>query len=55
MVRYGGETLGLKPLPGGCPQGAWLGLLLLLILINYCGFEVNDVKIGETIPKRREN
>ena len=52
MVRYGGEKSGLKPLPGGGPQGTLLGLLLFLILINDCGFE-NDEKIGETITKKK--
>ena len=51
MVRYGGEKSGLKPLPGGGPQGTLLGLLLFLILINDCGFE-NDENIGETITKK---
>ena len=53
MVRYGGETSGLKPLPGGGPQGTLLGLLLFLILINDCGFEGKDDNIGEIITKKK--
>ena len=51
LVRYKGETTTSKPLPGGGPQGTLLGLLLFLNLINDCGFEKNETKIGETITK----
>ena len=51
---YKGETTGSKPLPGGGPQGTLLGLLLFLIMINDCGFEDNEVKIGDTITQRKK-
>ena len=49
VVRYGGETTTRKPLPGGGPQGTLLGLLLFLILINYCGLKNQENNIGEII------
>ena len=49
IVRYGGDTSGLKQLPGGGPHGTLLGLLLFLILINDCGVQPKDDNIGEVI------
>ena len=34
VVRYKGEVSSIKELPGGGPQGALLGLLLFLLLVN---------------------
>ena len=55
VVRFKGETTQTKPLPGGGPQGTLLGLLLFLILVNFCGFETNETCIGEKItnPKKK--
>ena len=39
VVRYKGQTYGVKNLPGGGPKGALLGLFLFLVLIN----DVTDV------------
>ena len=54
LVKFKGETSGTKSLPGGGPQGTLLGLLLFLVLINFCGFD-NDCNIGEKItnPKNK--
>ena len=38
VVNFKGETSSKKPLPGGGPQGTLLGLLLFLVLVNFCGF-----------------
>ena len=51
VVNYKGETTEEKQLPGGGPQGTLLGLLLFLILINFCGFGEQQWKIGENITK----
>ena len=55
LGRYKGETTGSNPLPGGGPQGALLGLLLFLIMINDCGFEENQGNIGDAITERKIN
>ena len=54
LHKFKGETSGTKSLPGGGPQGTLLGLLLFLVLINFCGFD-NDCNIGEKItnPKNK--
>ena len=52
-VNYKGATSKDKILSGGGPQGTILGLLLFLILINYCGFENVETKIGQTITKQK--
>ena len=39
IVRYKGQKSSIKKLPGGGPQGALLGLLLFLVLVNDAGFE----------------
>ena len=53
LVRYKEATSETKPLPGGGPQGTLLGLLLFLILINYCGEQdYSDVGSQITQPKR---
>ena len=54
VVRYKGETTGMKALPGGGPQGTLLGLLLFLILINDCGFDDQDKPIGQTITSQKK-
>ena len=53
VVNYKGETTEEKQLPGGGPQGTLLGLLLFLILINFCGFGEQQWKIGEDITKAK--
>ena len=53
VVRYKGETSQPKPLPGGGPQGALLGLLLFLVLINDVGFDDKDNDLGEIITCKR--
>ena len=55
-VKYNGELSDAKSLPGGGPQGTLLGLLLFLVLINFCGYEVKS-SLGETItnPKKKFN
>ena len=54
VVKFKGVTSDAKSLPGGGPQGTLLGLLLFLVLINFCGYE-NECNIGETItnPKKK--
>ena len=54
LVKFKGETSGTKSLPGGGPQGTLLGLLLFLVLINFCGFD-NDDNIGEQITNPKKN
>jgi hypothetical protein len=51
IVRYKGEMSNPKLLPGGGPQGALLGLLLFLVLINDVGF--NDQDVGEVVTSKR--
>ena len=53
-VKYNGEVSDAKSLPGGGPQGTLLGLLLFLVLINFCGYEAKP-RLGETItnPKKK--
>ena len=54
VVRYKGATSDTKPLPGGGPQGTLLGLLLFLILINFCGKQdYEDIGSQITKPKRK--
>ena len=54
-VSYKGATAKDKSLPGGGPQGTLLGLLLFLVLINYCGFDDKESSIGACItnPKKK--
>ena len=52
VVRYKGATSDTKPLPGGGPQGTLLGLLLFLILINFCGKQDYE-DIGSQITKAK--
>ena len=49
IVRYKGKKSNVKKLPGGGPQGALLGLLLFLVLINDVGFEKQTNVNGEII------
>ena len=53
VVRYKGETSSLKKLPGGGPQGALLGLLLFLVLVNDIGFNDQTNENGELITCKR--
>ena len=53
LVRYRGKESGVKPLPGGGPQGTLLGLLLFIVLINDVGFEGQTNDAGEIITSRR--
>ena len=55
IVSYKGAVASDKSLPGGGPQGTLLGLLLFLILINYCGFENVETNIGAIVtnPKKK--
>ena len=52
LVKFKGRHSGVKPLPGGGPQGTLLGLLLFLVLINYCGYE-SDINIGQQITCKK--
>ena len=52
-MRYRGKESGVKPLPGGGPQGTLLGLLLFIVLINDVGFEGQTNDAGEIITSRR--
>ena len=54
VVRFKGETTAPRSLPGGGPQGTLLGLLLFLVLVNFCGFDSHQ-DIGSTItnPKKK--
>ena len=52
VVRYKGKCSEVKPLPGGGPQGTFLGLLLFIILINDAGFEGQTNNIGELITSK---
>ena len=53
VVRYKGETSSLKYLPGGGPQGALLGLLLFLVLVNDVGFDDQSNENGELITCKK--
>ena len=53
IVRYKGETSGVKKLPGGGPQGALLGLLLFLVLVNDVGFKNQSNENGEIITCKK--
>ena len=53
VVRYKGEMSEPKPLPGGGPQGALLGLLLFLVLINDVGFDDQLNNVGDVITCKR--
>ena len=53
VVRYKGETSSVKRLPGGGPQGALLGLLLFLVLVNDVGFDNQSNQNGEVITCKR--
>ena len=43
VLRYKGKESERKNLPGGSPQGTRLGMFLFLILINFAGFESNEI------------
>ena len=49
VVRYKGETSSIRDLPGGGPQGALLGLLLFLVLMNDVGFSDQKNENGDLI------
>ena len=53
VVRYKGEVSSIKELPGGGPQGALLGLLLFLVLVNDIGFKDQTNENGELINNKR--
>ena len=53
IVRYKGETSSVKKLPGGGPQGALLGLLLFLVLVNEVGFDNQSNENGEIITCKK--
>ena len=53
VVRYKGQTSGVKSLPGGGPQGTLLGLLLFIILIHDLGYEGQVNNTGEEITSRK--
>ena len=53
VVRYKGETSSVKSLPGGGPQGALLGLLLFLVLVNDVGFDNQSNDNGELITCKK--
>ena len=53
VVRYKGETSGIKELPGGGPQGALLGLLLFLVLMNDIGFSDQKNENGDLLTCKR--
>ena len=54
VVRYKGFTSECKSLPGGGPQGTLLGMLLFLILINDCGFQTQEPRVGEQITVKKK-
>ena len=53
QVNYKGKLSGIKPLPGGGPQGTILALLLFIVLINEIGFEGQLNNTGEIITSKR--
>ena len=53
IVRYKGQKSSRKKLPGGGPQGALLGLLLFLVLVNDVGFENQSNQTGEIITCKK--
>ena len=53
IVRYKGKKSSTKKLPGGGPQGALLGLLLFLVLVNDVGFENQSNQNGEIITCKK--
>ena len=53
VVRYKGEVSSIKELPGGGPQGALLGLLLFLVLVNDIGFRDQSNENGEIITSKK--
>ena len=53
IVRYKGKNSSRKKLPGGGPQGALLGLLLFLVLVNDVGFENQTNQTGEIITCKK--
>ena len=53
VVRYRGEVSSIKELPGGGPQGALLGLLLFLVLVNDIGFRDQSNENGELITSKK--
>ena len=53
VVRYRGATSTPRSLPGGCPQGTLLGLLLFLVLINDAGFPDQHNNVGDLITSRK--
>ena len=53
VVRYKGEVSSIKELPGGGQQGALLGLLLFLVLVNDIGFRDQSNENGELITSKK--
>ena len=53
VIRYNGASSEQLPLPGGCPQGTLLGLLLFLILVNDVGFEDQENEVGDVITCKK--
>ena len=53
ILRYKGKTSDRKRLPGGSPRGTRLGMFLFLILINFAGFNDDELitKLGPHITK----
>ena len=50
-VQYKGEESNRKMLPGGGPQGTFLGMFLFIILINKAGIENVDRETGAIVTK----
>ena len=44
IVKYKNGQSGRKCLPGGSPQGTRLGMFLFLILINFAGFNFEEME-----------
>ena len=53
IIRYRGKTSFIKSLPGGGPQGSFLGLFLFLVVINEAGFEVQENNSRELLTTKR--